>query len=272
MPKRTRLDVLLAEQGLAESREKAQRLIRAGQVTVDGRRIDKPGTAVQPQARIELSALGPRFVSRGGEKLQGALERFGLDPKGRTCLDLGASTGGFTDCLLQAGARRVYAVDVGHGQLHERLRADPRVVLREGLNARNLDLAAVDGERIDFCTADLSFISLLKVAAAAARVLAPGAILVALVKPQFEAGRRHVRRGGRVADPAAHREALGGVVAGIAAEGFDFQDVCPSPLRGPAGNREYLAWFRRTGEGPGRSPAAGRVEAVVAEAFAEAAR
>jgi len=267
MPKRIRLDVLLYERGLAESREKAQRLIRAGQVSVNGRLVDKPGAAVEPEAKIELTDLGPRFVSRGGEKLQAALDGFGLDPAGRVCLDLGASTGGFTDCLVQAGARRVYAVDVGHGQLHERLRADPRVISREGLNARALDSGVVDGESIEFCAADVSFISLLKTVPAAAALLAPGADLVVLVKPQFEAGRRHVRRGGRVVDPEVHRETLEHVLTGLAAEGFDFQGVLPSPLRGPAGNREYLAWFRKTPSGSGEPPPTEAIAAAVAKAF-----
>ncbi|MCX7016333.1 MAG: TlyA family RNA methyltransferase [Candidatus Sumerlaeota bacterium] len=267
MPSKIRLDLLLVERGLAESRERAQRLIRAGQVSVAGELVDKPGAAVASEARIEVASLGERFVSRGGEKLQAALERFALSPAGLICMDLGASTGGFTDCLLQAGALKVYAIDVGHGQLHEKLRADPRVVSREGVNARELKSDTVDGEPIQFCTADLSFISLLKVIPAAAPLLAPGAALVVLVKPQFEAGRQHVRRGGRVLDPSVHRKVLRRALDGIVSEGFGFQGLCASPLRGPAGNREYLACFRRMEGEVGRGAGDEAIDAAIGEAF-----
>jgi 23S rRNA (cytidine1920-2'-O)/16S rRNA (cytidine1409-2'-O)-methyltransferase len=268
MAKRIRLDILLTERGLAESREKAQRLIRAGQVFIGGQRIDKPGAAVAPDAELTVVALGPRFVSRGGKKLQSALERFNLSPAGKVCLDLGASTGGFTDCLLQAGAARVYAIDVGKSQLHEKLRGDPRVISREGLNARYLDREAI-GEPIEFCTGDLSFISLLKVIPAVGPLMAPGAALAVLVKPQFEAGREHVRKGGVVTGPDIHRETLLRVLRGISSDGFDFRAAAPSPLRGPAGNREYLAWFVRSAERPGACPDEESAARAVAEAFAE---
>jgi 23S rRNA (cytidine1920-2'-O)/16S rRNA (cytidine1409-2'-O)-methyltransferase len=263
MPKKTRLDLLMAQRGLAESRERAQRLIRAGLVVVEGRRIDKPGTAVPSEAAVVVNSAGPRFVSRGGEKLQAGLDRFALSPRGRVCLDLGASTGGFCDCLLQAGALRVHAVDVGRGQLHERLRADPRVISHERLNARRLTREIL-GETVGFCTADLSFISLLTVIPAAAPLMEPDAPLAALIKPQFEAGRRHVRRGGVVLDPKVHRDVLERVLSGIAELGFDFRGLTVSPLRGPAGNREYLAWLARA---PGSPPPPDAIEAAVAEAF-----
>ncbi len=266
MAKRIRIDVLLAERGLAESREKAQRLIRAGQVFVEGQRVDKPGAAVPPDAEVTVAPLGPRFVSRGGEKLQGALDRFEISPAGKICLDLGASTGGFTDCLLQAGATRVHAIDVGKSQLHEKLRSDPRVISREGLNARYLNEGDV-GEPVEFCTGDLSFISLLKVIPAVSPLMPPGAILVVLVKPQFEAGPERVGKGGVVSDPAVHRQTLMRVLSGISGEGFDFQAVAPSPLRGPAGNREYLAWFIRAAGQAGWRPPEDAVVEAVAEAF-----
>ncbi len=266
MAKRIRIDVLLAERGLAESCEKAQRMIRAGQVSSGGQLLDKPGSTIAPDAELTVRSLWPRFVSRGGEKLQRALDCFALNPAGKVCLDLGASTGGFTDCLLQAGAARVHAIDVGRSQLHEKLLNDPRVVSREQFNARYLDRGTI-GEPIEFCTGDLSFISLLKVIPAAAPLMAPGAILAVLVKPQFEAERRHVRKGGVVLDPDVHRECLLRVLRGIACEGFDFQAAAPSPLRGPAGNREYLAWFIRTNEASGREPSEGETADAVAEAF-----
>lgn len=238
-----RLDVLLVNRGLAESREQAQRIIQAGQVRVNGQPATKPGHDVDPEAGIEVAGL-PRFVSRGGEKLDAAFREFALDVRGVTCLDIGASTGGFTDCLLQHGALRVFAVDVGKGQLHWKLRNDPRVAVMEGVNARYLKPADLP-VKAGFAAIDVSFISLTKIVPAVIELLQPGAGLVALVKPQFEVGRGRVGKGGVVRDAAARAEAVerirrfGSEQLGLAARG-----VCESPLRGPAGNVEFLVYWR----------------------------
>jgi 23S rRNA (cytidine1920-2'-O)/16S rRNA (cytidine1409-2'-O)-methyltransferase len=240
--RKARLDHLLVERGLVESREKGQALVMAGQVLVDGRPQAKPGHAVPVDARIELAG-GLKYVSRGGLKLEAALDGFGIDVRGKVCLDAGASTGGFTDCLLQRGAAKVYAVDVGHGQLDWRLRRDPRVVVREGLNVRYL--AASDlGEPADLVTGDLSFISLTLVLPALAAVLRPGGEMVLLVKPQFEAGRGEVGRGGIVRDPAQHEAACAKVVRAAEALGFGCA-LLPSPILGAEGNREFLLHARQ---------------------------
>jgi 23S rRNA (cytidine1920-2'-O)/16S rRNA (cytidine1409-2'-O)-methyltransferase len=242
--KRIRLDQLLLERGLAESREKAQRLIRAGVVRVAGQVAAKPGQTVPPESAIEVTAA-ERFVSRGGEKLEAAFQHFGLDVRGRVCLDVGASTGGFTDCLLQHGAARVYALDVGRGQLHWKLRQDPRVVVLDERNARHLQPSDLP-ERPAFATVDVAFISLTKVLPAVAAVLVPGAELVTLIKPQFEAGRDEVGRGGVVRDPAVRAAVVETVrVFGMQRLGLEWRGVCESPVRGPAGNVEFLAAWRR---------------------------
>nr|HID13674.1 TlyA family RNA methyltransferase [Anaerolineae bacterium] len=234
-----RLDVLLVERNLAESRAQAQRLIRAGLVRVAGRVSDKPGTQVATNAEITLQAR-PRFVSRGGEKLEAALMRFGLDVAGVVAADVGASTGGFTDCLLQHGACRVYAIDVGYGQLDWRLRNDHRVVVMERTNARYLESLP---EPVDLVTADVSFISLGLILPAVVRWLKPGGQVVALIKPQFEAGRREVRKGGVVRDPEVHHRVLERVLGTAAELGLGLRGLMVSPLRGPAGNVEFLAWW-----------------------------
>jgi 23S rRNA (cytidine1920-2'-O)/16S rRNA (cytidine1409-2'-O)-methyltransferase len=234
---RVRLDLLLTEQGLAESRQKAQALILAGQVLVNGALGLKPGQQVAPDAILSLTGVEP-YVSRGGHKLAHALDRFDLAVEGLVALDVGASTGGFTDVLLQRGARRVYAVDVGRGQLHARLQADPRVVVLDRTNARYL---ASLPEQADLATLDLSFISLRLVVPAVRRLLSPGSSMIALVKPQFEAGRHEVGRGGVVRSPAVHRGVLVGLSAWLAAEVLEIRDLLPSPIRGPAGNVEFLA-------------------------------
>lgn len=263
-----RLDVLLVERGLAESRAQAQRLIRAGLVRVGGQVADKPGTRMATNVEIALQAR-PRFVSRGGEKLEAALVRFGLDVAGAVAADVGASTGGFTDCLLQHGARRVYAIDVGYGQLAWRLRNDPRVVVMERTNARYLESLP---EPVDVVTADVSFISLGLILPVAVRWFTPpspppvGGGVVALIKPQFEAGRREVGKGGVVRDPAVHRRVLERVL-GIAAElGLGLCGLMPSPLRGPAGNVEFLAWW---GFGAGGLEAETAIAACMTEMGAE---
>jgi 23S rRNA (cytidine1920-2'-O)/16S rRNA (cytidine1409-2'-O)-methyltransferase len=233
--RRTRVDVALVEAGLVESRQKAQALILAGKVRVAGETVREPSRAVAAGA-VEL-VEGPRYVSRGGEKLAPALDVFGVDPAGRICADLGASTGGFTDVLLQRGAARVYAVDVGRGLIHERLRRDPRVVLMERINAR--DLPAFP-EPVTLVTADLSFIGLEKVLPAVRRA-APGvADLVVLFKPQFEVGPGEVGKGGVVRDQAAIERALDRFTSWAEGAGWHVRGRFASPISGPAGNREVL--------------------------------
>jgi len=234
-----RLDVLLVERGLAESRALAQRLIRAGEVRVAGQVSDKPGTQVATNVEITVQAR-PRFVGRGGEKLEAALVRFGLDVEGKAVADVGASTGGFTDCLLQRGARLVYAIDVGYGQLDWRLRNDPRVVVMERTNARHLDELP---QPVDLVTADVSFISLRLILPAVVGWLEPDGQVLALIKPQFEAGRRDVGKGGVVRDPAVHRQVLEQVLDAASELGLGLHGLIPSPLRGPAGNVEFLGWW-----------------------------
>ena len=243
MPKagRERLDEALVARGLAESRSQARALVMAGVVRVGGRVIDKPGMPV-PAGAIEVIS-GGRFVSRGGDKLQGALDRFPIAPHGLICADLGASTGGFTDCLLQAGATRVYAVDVGRGQLHWKIRQDPRVVVIERQNARYLDNLP---EPIALVVADLSFISLALILPTMRKLLAPDGQALTLVKPQFEAGREAVGKGGVVRDPATHRAVLQRFIEDARREGFAVLGLIASPLRGPAGNVEFLAHIRLT--------------------------
>jgi 23S rRNA (cytidine1920-2'-O)/16S rRNA (cytidine1409-2'-O)-methyltransferase len=260
---KTRLDAALVARALAPSREKAARLILAGAVTVDGRRADKAGALVAPASRIEVAAA-PRFVSRGGDKLAHALAAFGVDPRGRVCLDAGASTGGFTHCLLEHGAVRVYAVDVGAHQLDPGLRADPRVVVMDRVNARGLTAAAL-AEAPTLATIDVSFISLEKVLPAVFGALAPDGEVVALVKPQFEVGKGQVGKGGVVRDPLRHREVLARVAGAAARAGWGARDVCRSPLRGPAGNHEF---FLHLAQGANVSDLETRIEAVTAAAGA----
>ena len=237
----------LVERGLADSREKAQALVMAGRVRVDGQAVGKAGTAVAPEARIEVMP-GAAYVGRGALKLEGALQAFGVDPAGRVALDVGASTGGFTEVLLARGAVRVYAVDVGRGQLHERLRQDPRVQVRERVNARHLSAADVP-EPCGLATMDVSFISVRKVLPALRPLLAPGADALVLVKPQFEVGRGRVGRGGVVSDAALHAEVLAGVAAASAELGYAVVAACPSPIAGAEGNREFFLHLRPDGPG-----------------------
>jgi 23S rRNA (cytidine1920-2'-O)/16S rRNA (cytidine1409-2'-O)-methyltransferase len=235
-----RIDLLLVERGLAPTRAKAQALLLAGQVVVGERRVDKPGQLCDPESPIRLKAgAALRYASRGGLKLEAALDHFGLSVAGRCCADLGASTGGFTDCLLQRGAARVHACDVGHGQLDPRLVRDPRVVVHDGVNARYLTPEAL-GERVGFCTIDASFISLEKLLPAARGLLMPGGTLVALIKPQFEVGRGSVGKGGVVRDREARAAAIQAVVASAERLGFLPLGTIDSPIKGPAGNVEAL--------------------------------
>jgi 23S rRNA (cytidine1920-2'-O)/16S rRNA (cytidine1409-2'-O)-methyltransferase len=238
-PGRLRLDQLLVERGLAETRAKAQALILAGEVSVNGQRAGKPGHAIAIDARIELAAKLP-YVSRGGLKLAAALDAFALNVEGRVCLDAGASTGGFTDCLLQRGALRVYAFDVGAGQLDWKLRNDPRVVLREGVNVRYLTPAGVP-EPVDLAVCDVSFISATMILPALAPLAAQ---MVVLVKPQFEVGRGQVGKGGIVRDPALHAQACLRVEAAAHTLGFTTQ-LIESPILGAEGNREFLMHARK---------------------------
>jgi 23S rRNA (cytidine1920-2'-O)/16S rRNA (cytidine1409-2'-O)-methyltransferase len=231
---------------LADSRPGAVALVQRRLVLVSGTIADKPSRLVGRNEPIELLGPPPRYVSRGGEKLAGALARFAVDPRGRRALDAGASTGGFTDCLLQAGASTVYAVDVGRGQLHERLRADGRVIGCERTDIRDLTLATVGSEPVDLVTADLSFISLQRaVPVLVGEAVAPGAPVIVLVKPQFEAGRAEASRGhGVIRDPAVHRRALYDVAGALGAAGADIMGAMPSPLAGAAGNTEFLLHAR----------------------------
>lgn len=254
---KSRLDVLLVERGLAETREKAQALVLAGEVFVAGQPASKPGQLVPSDADLAVRRPLP-YVSRGGLKLERALDHFGLDVEGLTVLDVGASTGGFTDCLLQRGARRVYAVDVGIGQLAWRLRRDPRVVSMEKTNVRNLESLP---EAPDAAVIDVSFISLSLVLPRVKALLKPTAWIVALVKPQFEAGRGLVGRGGVIRDPSVRREVLTRVLESAARVGLAIRGAIPSPIKGPAGNVEYLAYLGLSA--PGRP-----VEEVVEECLA----
>lgn len=247
---RERIDRLLVDRGLAESRERAQALLLAGRVFVAGQRVDKPGHRLAVDAPLEVRGDPCPYVSRGGLKLAGVLDPLGVDPAGRTCLDVGASTGGFTDVLLQRGALKVWAVDVGHGQLHERIRRDPRVVVREGVNAR-LGLREVVTDAVSLVVMDVSFISLTKVLPAVAEVLrgAPDASIVAMVKPQFELEPKLVP-GGVVRDDALRARAVAQVVAAAGALGFTCVGKEDSPVHGPAGNREVFVHLRAGAAAP----------------------
>jgi len=257
---KVRLDVLLTERGLAESRAKAQAMIMAGQVRVNDQVTLKPATGVQPDSVLTVDS-GPRFVSRGGEKLDAALEAFGIDVAGLTCADVGASTGGFTDCLLQRGAEKVYAIDVGKGILHWKLRNDPRVIVMEQTNARYVESLP---EPVDFVTVDASFISLKILLPVVRNWFRPSPRLrhlsprrgerkgvrvefVALIKPQFEAGRKDVSRGdGVIHDPEIHEQVLLDVLAFAQEEGLGIKGLIRSPITGPKGNIEFLAWLDST--------------------------
>ena len=242
---KVRLDRLLARRGLFDSREQARRAIMAGQVRVAGRVSDKPGTQVPVDAELAVAGPARRFASRGGDKLAHALDHFAVDPAGWVCLDVGASTGGFTDCLLQRGALRVYAVDVGRGQLDHALRQDERVVVMEGVNARHLAPDALP-EPVRLATVDVSFISLAKLVPALRPLLAPGGLLLPLIKPQFEAGRREVGKGGVVRDEAVRTRVVRDVAAGLAAIGFELRGIVDSPVHGAKGNREAFACLERS--------------------------
>lgn len=238
MSAKQRIDVLMVEQGLAPSREKARAMIMAGEVLVNDHPISKPGASIDLSAVIIVKNK-PRFVSRGGEKLAWALETFAVDVSGRICADVGASTGGFTDCLLQNGAARVYAIDVGYGQIDYTLRQDSRVIVIERTNARYLENLA---EAVNFVTVDASFISLKILMPTIRNWLQPSADLILLIKPQFEAGRDEVGKGGVVRDSKIHKRVLTDVLTALKQMNFDIRGLTTSPLKGPAGNTEFLTW------------------------------
>jgi len=250
MPK-VRLDVLLTERGFAESRAKAQAMIMAGQVRVAGQVTLKPATAISADSILTVDS-GPRFVSRGGEKLDAALDAFGMDVTGLVCADVGASTGGFTDCLLQRGAAKVYAIDVGKGVLHWKLRNDKRVVVMEETNARFVESLP---EQVSLATVDASFISLKILLPVVRKWISPSPLaplplgegnIIALIKPQFEAGKKDVSRGdGVIRDPEIHKQVLLDVLGFAQREGFSIRGLIKSPLLGPKGNAEFLAWLNQ---------------------------
>lgn len=254
-PCKTRLDELLVARGLAETRSQAQRLIMAGEVWLGDRRADKAGQLVLDDAEVRCET-GLRYVSRGGLKLEAALAAFGIEPAGWVCADIGASTGGFTDCLLQRGAARVYAVDVGYGQLAWSLRQDPRVIPLERVNIRHLEALP---EAVALATIDVSFIGLGLVLPRVSALLAPAGQVVALIKPQFEVGKGQVGKGGVVRDPALHRAAILKVLGEAAALDLALGGLIRSPITGPAGNIEFLAWLRLGAPAPAVEAVAGWV-------------
>ena len=256
MSKKTRLDVLLTERGLCESRQKAQATIMAGLVFVDGQRSDKPGTPVAEDASVEVRGHALRYVSRGGLKLEKAMQTFPITLEGKVCADIGASTGGFTDCMLQNGAAKVYAVDVGYGQLDWKLRSDERVVCLERTNARYLTREQIPVE-LDFASIDVSFISLKLIFPALYALLREGGEVACLIKPQFEAGREKVGKKGVVRDPKVHLEVLESFLAFVPGAGYTVMGLDYSPIKGPEGNIEYLGYLRKgSHDAPQLDPAA----------------
>ena len=249
MVRKDRIDKLLVEKGLVQSRERARAFIMEGRVMVQGNVIDKPGTIVDPGADIQLRGEDLPYVSRGGKKLEGALDAFGLDPKGMVVLDVGASTGGFTDCVLQRGARKVYAVDVGYGQLAWKLQVDPRVINLERRNIRYLERQEVD-EELDLILIDASFISIEKFLAHLLDFLKPGGRIISLIKPQFEVGKGHVGKGGVVKEAAQHREVIDRLSMFSERLGLRVQGVTQSPLLGPKGNKEFFMVLKKEQEPP----------------------
>ncbi|MCI8400540.1 MAG: TlyA family RNA methyltransferase [Lachnospiraceae bacterium] len=260
-----RLDVLLVSRGLSASREKAKAMIMEGIVYVDGQKEDKAGTMFDVQASIEVRGTTLPFVSRGGLKLAKAMTAFGLELSGKVCLDVGASTGGFTDCMLQNGAGKVYAIDVGRGQLDWKLRNDPRVVCMEKTNIRYV-LPEDIGEAADFASIDVSFISLTKVLGPVKALLQPEGQVVCLVKPQFEAGREKVGKKGVVREPKVHEEVIGKVIDWAIELGFEVRNLDFSPVKGPEGNIEYLLELKNHGEETGVHEIPADISRIVREA------
>ena len=266
MSNKTRLDLLLVERGLEQTRQRAQAMIMSGLVFVDGQRVDKAGTAVPNDAQIEVRGNTLRYVSRGGLKLAKAIEEFGVTLDGKTAADIGASTGGFTDCMLQNGAKKVYAIDVGYGQLAWKLRTDERVVNMERTNIRYVTPDDI-GEPLDFASIDVAFISLDKVLPVAKTLLSDTGEILALIKPQFEAGREHVGKKGVVRDPAIHEAVCHKVIDLARGLAFLPKALTFSPVKGPEGNIEYLIWLTKDDSAVDGIPD-GRIETVVAEAHA----
>ncbi|MEO8396035.1 MAG: TlyA family RNA methyltransferase [Chloroflexota bacterium] len=258
MAEKERLDILMVSKALAPSREKAGALIMAGEVLVSGQQVDKPGTRIDIAAEITVKAK-PRFVSRGGDKLAGALEAFPIEVGGRICADVGASTGGFTDCLLQNGAAKVYALDVGYGLLAYTLRQDPRVTVMERTNARYVESLP---ERVSLVVMDASFISLRLLLPVIKGWLTPNADIIPLIKPQFEAEQQDVGKGGVVRDNQVHARVLDEVLTFAAAQGFAVRGLIRSPLKGPAGNVEFLAWLG-WGSEPNGNPLDEMIQSVI---------
>ena len=261
-----RLDVLLVQKGLAPSREKAKTMIMEGNVFVDHQREDKAGTFFDPSVNIEIHGNTLRYVSRGGLKLEKAMAQFGIALDDKVCMDIGASTGGFTDCMLQNGASKVYAVDVGYGQFAWKLRQDPRVVCMEKTNIRYVTPADI-ADALDFASVDVSFISLTKVLGPAKELLKDGAEMVCLIKPQFEAGKEKVGKKGVVRDPAVHIEVIERVILFAQSIGFGVLHLEYSPIKGPEGNIEYLVHLKKNAQTENEEPI--DVQAVVAAAHGE---
>lgn len=245
---KVRLDVRLVEEGYFESREKAKGAIMAGLILVDGQVVDKAGTLIKETAQVEMKGAGLKYVSRGGLKLEKAIEAYGLDLSGKRCMDIGASTGGFTDCMLQNGAALVYAVDVGYGQLDWKLRQDDRVVNLERTNARHLTLDHIGGASVDFISVDVAFISLKLIFPVMTALLSPQGETVYLIKPQFEAGREAVGKHGVVRDPAVHKQVLETVILEAESMGLYTVKLTYSPIKGPKGNIEFLCYATRDPE------------------------
>ena len=265
-----RLDVMLVKRNLAESREKAKAVIMSGNVFVDGQREDKAGSTFAPDVSIEVRGHTFPYVSRGGLKLEKALANFDVDVNGRVCTDVGSSTGGFTDCMLQNGAKKVFAIDVGRGQLDWKLRNDPRVVCMEKTNIRYVTPEDI-GEPVDFSSIDVSFISLTKVLGPIREYLKDGGQIVALIKPQFEAGREKVGKKGVVREKSTHREVIQKVMDYAQSTGFDLCALDFSPIKGPEGNIEYLIHLKKCAQLPGEN-AGIDPDAVVERAFGELAK
>jgi 23S rRNA (cytidine1920-2'-O)/16S rRNA (cytidine1409-2'-O)-methyltransferase len=239
-----RLDILLVEKGLFETREKAQKSIMAGSIFIDGKRVDKCGEKVKKDASIEFRGEGMKYVSRGGYKLEKAIDAFNIELKGKVCMDIGASTGGFTDCMLQNGASKVFAIDVGYGQFAWKLRVDPKVVCLERTNIRYVKQEDL-GELSDFASIDVSFISLEKVIPAVLNLLNDQGVIVALIKPQFEAGREKVGKKGVVREKSTHKEVIYKIANFARNQGINILDVDYSPIKGPEGNIEYLIYMTK---------------------------
>jgi 23S rRNA (cytidine1920-2'-O)/16S rRNA (cytidine1409-2'-O)-methyltransferase len=243
MPRKIRLDVALVEQGHFASREQAQRAIMAGEIKLGTDVLTKASVSVDPTAALTVTAP-PKYVGRGGLKLEGALDHFAIHPQNTTCLDIGASTGGFTDCLLQRGAAKVYAIDVGHAQLAWKIRNDPRVIVHEHLNARRLSREHIP-EPIDLCVIDVSFISLTLILPAAFELITPSGVILALIKPQFELQPEDVGRGGIVAAPELHEKAQRKIADWIVEQGHLVTGLCPAPITGTDGNQEFFICARK---------------------------